>query len=207
MLIAWKQQDDQRRQWKSTTSKAFRLHRISGWTHKTWCPYVRIAMTNDMVVHSTDGGKIMRPALSPDNARARGAYNRNPSRDKGAPGPNGVAPKPPAWMGREGKDKWEEILADLDDRGAVSSDLRELLILYCTAHEGFIKQYKLCEQAADDGTAIFRHFKEMHRCRNVMIKLLPEFGLTPASRGRLASFQQAHDENPMANLLGRLGVN
>ena len=45
---------------------------------------------------------------------------------------------------------------------------------------------------------------DMHKHREAMNKLIPEFGLTPASRGKLVSMNPKQDDNPFGGLLAKL---
>jgi P27 family predicted phage terminase small subunit len=45
---------------------------------------------------------------------------------------------------------------------------------------------------------------DMHKFREQMNKIIPEFGLSPSSRSRLVSLKQDEEKNPFGELLNKL---
>ena len=158
-----------------------------------------------------------RKPLAAEVKRATGAYRKDPQREnKAAPTANGQSPKKPRWFGGRESEKWKELLADLGGNGVLSSDTREILIAYCTAYG---KWMEARERVAETGLAIEgvdklgnrtitrnAYVSEMNRLREQMNKLLPELGLTPASRQKLTSLKLDDDkEDPFAKIMARMG--
>lgn len=158
-----------------------------------------------------------RKPLAQEVKDRSGAYAKNPQRkNKTAPSADGQSPKMPRWLGKHAKEKWKELVADLKSNGVLSTDTREIMIAYCTAYEHW-RQAR--EAVAENGLAIVAFDKEgnrqivrnayvaeMHKFREQMNKLLPEFGLTPASRQKLTSLKiDDKTEDPFARIMERMG--
>jgi P27 family predicted phage terminase small subunit len=80
--------------------------------------------------------------------------------------------------------------------GICSSDLREIMIAYCTAYGGWMLARKavlktgiVLVQKTDDGIDAKRNpfSVELHKYREEMNRLLPELGLTPSARARMVA--------------------
>ena len=151
-----------------------------------------------------------RKKLAPEIMEASGAYEKNPNRrNKDAPKANGFEPTMPDYFNDEERQKWVELVADLRSMGILSSETRELLIAYCTAYGGWMKARRAVESAGlalvdkENGTIKRNPFcSELHKYRDAMNRLLPEFGLTPSARGNLVSLNDDM-EDPFAILAER----
>jgi len=152
-----------------------------------------------------------RKRLSQEVHRANGSYRKNPNRENTSePKLDGLTPEMPDWFGDDETQMWDQLTADLRSLGIMSSDLREILIAYCTSYAG----WKLAREEVMKTGGLLTNEKgepkrhpaaaDMHKHRDTMNKLLPEFGLTPASRSRLVSMNVDKDENPFAGLLDKL---
>jgi len=161
-------------------------------------------------------GKGRKP-LAAEIKRATGAYRKDPQREnKSAPVADGSPPKIPTWFGRYEKLKWKELVADLTRNGVISTDTREILIAYCTAYAHWMDaRAKVAETGLaivgvdkEGNTQITRntYVTEMNKFRDQMNKLLPELGLTPASRQKLTSLKLEDDkDDPFASIMERMG--
>ena len=161
-------------------------------------------------------GKGRKP-IAAEIKRATGAYVKNPQREnKSAPVADGVEPKMPAWFGRYEKSKWKELVSDLTRNGVISTDTREILIAYCTSYALWMEaRAKVIETGLAivgvdkfGNTQISRntYVTEMSKFRDQMNKLLPELGLTPASRQKLTSLKQDDAaDDPFASIMERMG--
>ena len=139
-----------------------------------------------------------RRPIAAEIKEATGAFRKDPQRrNKAAPKANGQCPQMPDWFGEVEAQKWIELSADLKTNGVLSSDTREVLVAYCTTYAKWIEAR---EKVADTGLAIEGFHKEgnrtitrnayvseMNKFREQLNKLLPELGLTPASRQKLTS--------------------
>jgi len=146
--------------------------------------------------------------------QAKGTYRIHPEREnKTSPLANGADPAMPKYFGAEEKRKWKELLSDFAGFGIVSSDLREIMIAYCTAYAGWMAARKKIKET---GLAIESYDKngelvitrnpyclELHKYRDEMNRLLPELGLTPASRQKLVSLTNKEDD-PFKEFLARV---
>jgi P27 family predicted phage terminase small subunit len=105
---------------------------------------------------------------------------------------------------------------DLKANGVLSSDTREVLVAYCTT---YAKWMEAREKVAETGLAIEgfdkdgnrtitrnAYVSEMNKFREQLNKLLPELGLTPASRQKLTSLKlDDKKEDPFAKIMARMG--
>ena len=146
------------------------------------------------------------------------AVNKARRNDELAPRADGCTPEMPDYLDEHGQQKWGEIVGDLLSMKVISSECRELMIAYCEAYSGWRRCLDLVRRVGpvimtrdDSGkTVIIRNpvSTELHRYRNQMNKLLPEFGLTPSSRTRLVAFKGTDVDDPFVALLSRMsGVN
>ena len=157
-----------------------------------------------------------RKPLATEIKKATGAYVKNPQREnKSAPAADGIAPQMPKWFRNYEKKKWAELVIDLTANGVISSDTREILIAYCTAYSDWmearekVRETGLALEGVDKGgnVQITRntYVTEMSKFRDQMNRLLPEFGLTPASRQKLTSLKLDDDkDDPFASIMARM---
>jgi len=158
-----------------------------------------------------------RKALAMEVKQATGAFTKNPQRkNKTAPVADGESPEMPDWFCDDAKAKWAELIGDLKRNGVLSRDTREILIAYCTAYAHWLEARRSVantglaiegfDKAGNQVIARNAYVAEMHKFREQMNKLLPEFGLTPASRQKLTSMNLDDDkEDPFAKIMERMG--
>ena len=152
-----------------------------------------------------------RKPLAPEVHKAKGSYKKDPQREnKHAPKADGKEPTMPDWFSDLEVEMWKELVAYLRQMGVLSSENKELMIAYCTAYAGWQvarKEFVACGGLITDAKGEPKRHPagtDMHKFRETMNKLLPEFGLTPSSRGKLVSMNPTEDESPFAGLLERL---
>ncbi len=158
--------------------------------------------------------------MATEVAEASGTLSVNKKRrsDELAPRSDGCTPEMPEYLDDHGQQKWGELVNDLSNMKVISSECRELMIAYCEAYSGWRRCLNLVRQVGvvimtrdgDGKTIMIRNpvSAELHRYRNQMNKLLPEFGLTPSSRTRLVAFKGTEQNDPFVQLLSRLsGIN
>lgn len=158
-----------------------------------------------------------RKPIAQEVKEAAGAFRKNPQRKNiAAPSADGASPDPPKGLCRVAKAKWKEMISDLKRNGVLSTDTREMLVAYCTT---FAKWMEAKKKVEETGLAIESYDKlgylvisrnpyvsEMHKFREQLNKLLPEFGLTPASRQKLKSMNlDEKKEDPFAKIMERMG--
>ena len=158
-----------------------------------------------------------RKPLAAEVKQSTGAYRVHPERkNKSAPVADGERPDMPAYFGDHERTKWGELCKDLDKNGVLSSDTREILIAYCTAYAGWMKARDLIKTTGivliaknkKGETTVMRNpiSVELHKYREEMNRLLPELGLTPASRQKLTSLKLEDDkDDPFASIMERMG--
>jgi P27 family predicted phage terminase small subunit len=158
-----------------------------------------------------------RKSLAAEVKESTGAYNKNPQRrNKSAPKADGLPPLVPKWFGVAEKSKWKELVSDLTANGVISTDTREILIAYCTAYGKWMEAREKVEETGlaivgfdrDGNQTISKnaYVGEMHKFREQMNKLLPELGLTPASRQKLTSLKVDDEgEDAFASIMKRMG--
>jgi P27 family predicted phage terminase small subunit len=158
-----------------------------------------------------------RKPLAQEVKEATGAYRKNPQRKAiTAPKADGQSPVMPKMLCRVAKAKWKELTGDLERNGVLSKDTREILVSYCTTFAKWLEAKKKVEET---GLAIHSvdklgnevisrnpYVSEMHKFREQLNKMLPEFGLTPASRQKLTSMKlDDKHEDPFAKIMERMG--
>ena len=158
-----------------------------------------------------------RKPLAAEVKDLTGAYRKDPQRkNNAAPKADGKSPRMPTGFCRVAKAKWKELCADLERNGVLSTDTREMLIAYCVT---FAKWTEARQKVKETGLAIHSvdklgndvisrnpYVAEMHKFREQLNKLLPEFGLTPASRQKLTSMKlDDGKEDPFAKIMERMG--
>jgi P27 family predicted phage terminase small subunit len=158
-----------------------------------------------------------RKPLAAEIKEATGAFRKDPQRrNKAAPKADGQAPDMPSWFGKVETEKWNQLSADLKTNGVLSSDTREILVAYCTAYAKWmearakVKKTGLAIEGVDkEGNVTITknaYVAEMHKFREQLNKLLPELGLTPASRQKLTSLKlDDAKEDPFAKIMARMG--
>lgn len=138
-----------------------------------------------------------RRKTSQEVLRIQGSFLKHPEREnKLAPVANGKEPDMPSYFNEDEKQKWAELLEDMRGNGIVSSDLREIMIAYCSAYGGWMKSRRMVERLGvvlvtktDSGTDVKRNpfSVELHKYRDEMNRLLPELGLTPSARSKMVA--------------------
>jgi len=138
-----------------------------------------------------------RKKTAPEILKMQGSYIKHPEREnKLAPVANGEDPVMPVYFTDDEQQKWNELLEDMRKNGILSSDLREIMIAYCTAYGGWMKARRMVEKLGvvlvtkgEDGAEIKRNpfSVELHKYREEMNKLLPELGLTPSARSKMVA--------------------
>jgi P27 family predicted phage terminase small subunit len=171
-----------------------------------------------VIVHKIkESQKMGRKPIAQEVKEAQGAFLKNPQRKaKSSPSADGKAPRMPPGFCRVAKAKWKELCADLERNGVLSTDTREMLIAYCVTFAKWMEARKKVEQTGlavesfdKNGQLVISrnaYVAEMHKFREQLNKLLPEFGLTPASRQKLTSMKlDDGKEDPFAKIMERMG--
>lgn len=138
-----------------------------------------------------------RKRTAPEILKMQGSFVKHPEREnKLAPVANGQEPEMPSYFNEDEKQKWNELLYDMRQNHIVSSDLREIMIAYCTAYGGWMNARRVVEKSGivlvkktDDGAQFKRNpfAVELHKFREEMNRLLPELGLTPSARSKMVA--------------------
>jgi P27 family predicted phage terminase small subunit len=131
-------------------------------------------------------------------------------------------PNCPTWLGKEAKAEWRRIMPELEAAGVTSKVDRAALAAYCQAwaefHEATVileQEGRIIEQvhATSKGEVIgtrkvIHPAVRMQRDASGRVKnYLVEFGLSPASRSRIASMARGEDaeaKNRLGGIRGRL---
>lgn len=157
-----------------------------------------------------------RKPLAAEVKAATGAYKKDPQRENSAaPKANGEEPSMPDYFDSHAKSKWAELVEDLRRNGILSSDIREMMVAYCTAYSGWrramakVQKTGLAIEGFDKNgnkqIAKNNYVSEMHKFRDQMNRLLPEFGLTPASRQKCVSMNDKKQDDPFQKWMDRMG--
>ena len=156
-----------------------------------------------------------RKPLAAEVKDASGAYRKNPQRrNKSAPIADGTRPEMPKWFKAREKEKWNELCELLEGNRVMSKDTVEIMVAYCTAYGSWraardkVAKTGLAIEGVDKqgNVTITRnaYVTEMNKFRDQMNKLLPEFGLTPASRQKLVAAKPEQEESAFSALLERM---
>lgn len=158
-----------------------------------------------------------RKPLAPEVHEMSGAYLKNPNRkNHNAPKLDPNEPAMPEYFDEDETLMWMQLCEDLKNSGLLSASFREIMVAYCAAYGGWIKAKRSVAKSGmvlvtkdKDGTVQARRNPfsvELHKYRDEMTKLIPEFGLTPASRSKLVSMKE-EEESPFSEYLrGRMGA-
>jgi P27 family predicted phage terminase small subunit len=159
-----------------------------------------------------------RRPLAAEIKEITGAYRKNPQRkNAAAPVSDGLTPDMPHWFGPLEVEKWNELCGDLGRLKVLASDTREILVAYCTAYRRWREARDKVDETGlaiteigKDGNATLKrnpYVTEEQKYREHMNRLLPELGLTPASRQKLTSLKLDDDkaDDPFAGLMERMG--
>jgi len=157
-----------------------------------------------------------RKRIAPEVHEANGSFRVHPERqNKLAPKSDGKRPTMPKDFDAHEKKKWGQLCKILEGNRVMSTDLVEILVAYCTAYGGWMKAREAVRktgivlvQKTPDGTEVKRNpfSVELHKYRDEMNKLLPELGLTPASRSKVSSIDTDDDkDDPFASIMARMG--
>jgi P27 family predicted phage terminase small subunit len=124
----------------------------------------------------------------------------------------------PKWFTTLEKEKWTELCQLLEGNRVMSKDTIEIMIAYCTAYRHWREAREQVEKTGlaivgvdkQGNTTITKnaYVTEMNKFRDQINKLLPEFGLTPASRQKLVVAKPEQEESAFSALLERMqGIN
>ena len=131
-----------------------------------------------------------------------GQYNL-PTPIKGNP----AKMNPPDNLGELAKQKWQELVSDLDAMSLLQNADRDMMMLYCDAWQRWHELKKIVEREGaiyetQSGNMIMSPaFSVMNRCAETMYKLAGDFGLTPVARTRIATNQNNKKDDPFEELL------
>ena len=139
--------------------------------------------------------------------KARGSWRAKGRADAKAPLFPVDAPNCPTWLGKEAKAEWHRVVKWLLSAGVLAEVNRAALTAYCICWgrlhkaEGEIK--KKGEVYVSDKTGVEYQSPWVaiaNNARSEMVKLAAEFGMTPASAGRLspAGADEQEDVDPAA---------
>ncbi len=107
--------------------------------------------------------------------------------------------------------QWDELCKTLDELGVLTVADKSLLAMYCQTYAEYIK---LQQHVKEHGCTVFNdkgnasqspEAIQVHRYADRLIKLMAEMGLTPSSRSRIVAPKQEDEDDPMAQLLARMG--
>jgi P27 family predicted phage terminase small subunit len=157
-----------------------------------------------------------RKAIPQEIKERSGAFVKHPERrNKNAPKADGLRPEMPPDFDDHESQKWDQMCEILSAKGILSSDLVEILTAYCTAYGGWmrareaVKKLGIVLVSKKGGEADVKRNPfsvELHKYRDDMNRLLPEFGLTPASRQKVAMIAPTEvADDPFAAIMARMG--
>ena len=157
-----------------------------------------------------------RKRIAPEIQEANGAYRVHPGRrNKHAPKVDGLRPSMPEDFDEYETKKWNQLCNILEGNRILSTDLVEIITAYCTAYGGWMRARVAVRKTGivliskgEVGNEYKRNpfSVELHKYREQMNKLLPELGLTPASRGKVSSTDgEDQGDDAFASIMKRMG--
>ena len=157
-----------------------------------------------------------RKRIAPEIQAAKGTYRIHPERqNKKAPKVDGLRPVMPEDFDEYESKKWQQLCKILEGNRIMSTDLVEIITAYCTAYGGWMRARVAVRKTGivlvtkgAEGSELRRNpfCVELHKYREQMNKLLPELGLTPASRGKVSSTDGEDDgDDAFASIMKRMG--
>jgi len=145
------------------------------------------------------------PAKTPTKVlELRGSWRAH--RRRGEPEPDRSRPRCPAWLHREAKRAWRELIPRLEEMNVLARCDRNALARYCQllalwrqANE-WIMQHGDIYPDKDSrgrivGTKEYPQVARAVRLSGELLRLEREFGLTPSARAGLATERSDPDEN------------
>jgi len=140
------------------------------------------------------------PAPTPTSIlNARGSWRAKGRANE--PRPAAGAPPMPRWLSKEAKAEWKRIVPDLLALGVLTRVDRTALAAYCQAHAELVEATRLLEaegrilgvpvfnKAGDQTGTVKKAHPAVRLQRDAFARVkvfLGEFGLTPATRAKLA---------------------
>ena len=125
----------------------------------------------------------------------------NPGKHKlnqAEPTPELVLPPAPADLTDLGRAKWDEMSLLLFNQGVMTEMDQEILHIFCGEYEMFVDATKNMKAfggpvvKTDKGNPIQNPYLSVaNQCKERMIKILLEFGMSPASRSRVTAAPRA----------------
>jgi P27 family predicted phage terminase small subunit len=117
-------------------------------------------------------------------------------RTKREPKPKSTAPRCPAWLDKDGKAVWKQLVSMLADLGVLANTDGNALARYCRLWgrwkqaDAFIQKYGETYPLKDNDGKVkcFQQHPQVgivNKLSASLLKLEQEFGLTPASRSRI----------------------
>jgi P27 family predicted phage terminase small subunit len=134
------------------------------------------------------------PARRPTALKVlEGTYR--PDRSRREPRPPAGIPEAPAWLGEQARETWAELAPVLESMRVLTSADRLALALasdavaeYQAARAVVAKEGATYRTITEGGSVLFRQRPEVAVAQDAWrrgLRALTEFGLTPASRGRI----------------------
>lgn len=145
---------------------------------------------------------------------------RGKARDKVEPKPTKGIPRRPTWLRPEAAKYWPELAKVLSEMGVLTLADKTGLALLCEPLADYLMARDVVEAAAEKEGVMFISTTEkgnviqhpavgvMNKAWERVVKMLREFGLTPASRAGLQVEKPPGDQDPLLALLkARRGLN
>lgn len=127
--------------------------------------------------------------------RRRNTVEPEPPRDR---------PVPPDDLTPVAREEWDRITSELDSMNLLSSADRAALVLYVEAFARYesAKKASLLQKYENGVVQVSAAYTILHKERDIMRRLLEQFGLTPAARARMAvTKDKANENDPLLSFL------
>lgn len=131
---------------------------------------------------------------------------------KDEPTPRKAVPRPPAHLSKEAKTEWQRVIKELETLGLVTLLDRAALAAYCQAYGRWVRAEKALAEKGEivkspSGYPIQNPFLAIaNKAWDQMMRVLPEFGMTPSARTRVKAEKDEQPQDPLIALLARRGA-
>ena len=120
---------------------------------------------------------------------------------KNEPQPKVEAPDCPAWIPQEAKDEWNRIVPILVEMKILTHADRVALTNYCVAYGRAVQAHQFIDEhgfsySTETGFRKYPEVAILEKAQDQMRAFLQEFGLSPASRSRVAAHEPGNSDVP-----------
>ena len=111
---------------------------------------------------------------------------------------------PPEWFDDNALDEWNRVLPELERMGVLDNLDRSLLIVYCSLYSEFVRaQAQSLQGELEMKQGAANWYSIAQKAADGMRKIAIEFGMSPASRCKLAGAKKEKEDEEWEELLSK----